>query len=196
MSVHDCDKPLSILLDCELKDGWLLFQWIKSHWVWCNCTRIVDKCHIITVHTATLFFLDKINWWQQTARQRGPQRGLYVDSQRPLRRHYSRKADIFPRELVNKRPQSVRRRGEDVSPVRAVQKALRRVPTKFPGWHSRHQHPDHSSKQRHRRHRVPRAQQQQRQHQRKQPARVRHRRAPLRSPATAQLDHFTYPPKD
>ncbi|KAK0084688.1 hypothetical protein PV325_006576 [Microctonus aethiopoides] len=82
---------MSVLLDCELNDGWLLFQWIKSHRVWCNCTRIVDKCHIITVHIATSIFLDKINWWQQTATRRRPQRGLHVDSQRPLRRHYSRK---------------------------------------------------------------------------------------------------------
>ncbi|XP_025266138.1 uncharacterized protein LOC112638500 [Camponotus floridanus] len=52
--------------------------------------------------------------------------------QRPLRHYYyyyySRKADVFPLEPVNKRPQSVRRRGEDVSPVRAEQQAFPRVP--------------------------------------------------------------------
>lgn len=101
MSVYDCDKPLSILLDRELNDGWLLFQWIKSHWVWCNCTRIVDKCHIITVYIGTSFFLDKINWWEQTATQRRRQRGLHVDLQRPLRRHYSRKVSHFYTILTN-----------------------------------------------------------------------------------------------
>ncbi|XP_072753490.1 uncharacterized protein [Anoplolepis gracilipes] len=42
--------------------------------------------------------------------------------------YYSRKADVFPSGPVNKRPQSVRRRGEDVSPVRAEQQAFPRVP--------------------------------------------------------------------
>ncbi|XP_026828649.1 uncharacterized protein LOC113562701 [Ooceraea biroi] len=51
-----------------------------------------------------------------------------VVPQRPLVYYYSRKADVFPLALVNKRPQSVRRRGEDVSPVRAEQQAFPRVP--------------------------------------------------------------------
>ncbi|KAL0121835.1 hypothetical protein PUN28_006950 [Cardiocondyla obscurior] len=56
-------------------------------------------------------------------------RWIVVASQRPLRHyHYSRKADVFPVGRVNKRPQSVRRRGEDVSPVRAEQQVLPRVP--------------------------------------------------------------------
>ncbi|XP_028045797.1 uncharacterized protein LOC114254240 [Monomorium pharaonis] len=55
---------------------------------------------------------------------------IVVVPQRPLRHYYyySRKADVFPFGLVNKRPQSVRRRGEDVSPVRAEQQAFPRVP--------------------------------------------------------------------
>ncbi|XP_071558566.1 uncharacterized protein [Temnothorax nylanderi] len=54
---------------------------------------------------------------------------IVVVPQRPLRHYYySRKADVFPLGLVNKRPQSVRRRGEDVSPVRAEQQAFPRVP--------------------------------------------------------------------
>ncbi|XP_011870683.1 PREDICTED: uncharacterized protein LOC105563588 isoform X2 [Vollenhovia emeryi] len=56
-------------------------------------------------------------------------RWTVVAPQRPLRHYYySRKADVFPLGLVNKRPQSVRRRGEDVSPVRAEQQAFPRVP--------------------------------------------------------------------
>ncbi|XP_050446427.1 uncharacterized protein LOC126849014 [Cataglyphis hispanica] len=53
-----------------------------------------------------------------------------VVPQRTLRHYYyySRKADVFPLGPVNKRPQSVRRRGEDVSPVRAEQQAFPRVP--------------------------------------------------------------------
>ncbi|XP_070151942.1 uncharacterized protein [Polyergus mexicanus] len=54
-----------------------------------------------------------------------------VVPRRALRHHYyyySRKADVFPLGPVNKRPQSVRRRGEDVSPVRAEQQAFPRVP--------------------------------------------------------------------
>ncbi|XP_076277722.1 uncharacterized protein LOC143207809 isoform X1 [Lasioglossum baleicum] len=56
--------------------------------------------------------------YRRDARRRGtdaaPHRPLHPD---PL----SRKADVFLRGPVNKRPQSVRRRGEDVPPLRAVQ---------------------------------------------------------------------------
>nr|XP_012154367.1 PREDICTED: homeobox protein Hox-D9a [Megachile rotundata] len=57
-----------------------------------------------------------------------PRRCYAVATQPPLRPCFSRKADVFPRGPVKKRPQSVRRRGEDVSPVRAVQQAFPRVP--------------------------------------------------------------------
>ncbi|XP_076377820.1 uncharacterized protein LOC117223952 isoform X3 [Megalopta genalis] len=63
--------------------------------------------------------------YRRDARRRGtlaaPHRPLHPD---PL----SRKADVFLRGPVNKRPQSVRRRGEDVPPLRAVQQAFPRVP--------------------------------------------------------------------
>ncbi|XP_031364275.1 uncharacterized protein LOC116185015 [Apis dorsata] len=57
----------------------------------------------------------------------------------PLRpsRRLSRKADVFLCKLVNKRPQSVRRRGENVSPVRAVQQAFPRVPAGNTGRYTR-----------------------------------------------------------
>nr|XP_012226553.1 PREDICTED: uncharacterized protein LOC105674641 [Linepithema humile]XP_012226561.1 PREDICTED: uncharacterized protein LOC105674641 [Linepithema humile] len=56
-------------------------------------------------------------------------RQTVVVPQRLLRHYYySRKADVFLLRTVNKRPQSVRRRGEDVSPVRAEQQAFPRVP--------------------------------------------------------------------
>ncbi|XP_029170691.1 uncharacterized protein LOC114940272 isoform X2 [Nylanderia fulva] len=53
---------------------------------------------------------------------------VVVPQRTPRHYYYSRKADVFPLRLVNKRPQSVRRRGEDVSPVRAEQQAFPRVP--------------------------------------------------------------------
>ncbi|XP_033180039.1 uncharacterized protein LOC117152412 isoform X2 [Bombus impatiens] len=56
-------------------------------------------------------------------------------SHRPCR--FSRKADVFLYKPVNKRPQSVRRRGEDVSPVRAVQQAFPRVPAGNTGRYTR-----------------------------------------------------------
>ncbi|CAL7952311.1 unnamed protein product [Xylocopa violacea] len=75
---------------------------------------------------------------QPCYRRDARRRCTVVAPQPPLRPcHFSRKADVFLSRPVNKRPQSVRRRGEDVSPVRAVQQAFPRVPAGNTGRYTR-----------------------------------------------------------
>ncbi|XP_046145778.1 homeobox protein abdominal-B-like isoform X2 [Osmia bicornis bicornis] len=67
--------------------------------------------------------------------RRDARRRCYVVAPQPPLQpcYFSRKADVFSCEPVNKRPQSVRRRGENVSPVRPVQQAFPRVPARNTG---------------------------------------------------------------
>ncbi|XP_043482542.1 homeobox protein abdominal-B-like isoform X2 [Leptopilina heterotoma] len=106
-----------IRAQCE-SNNWM-FQQLKSETAWTNRHQLENPWKGIGNQP----LLPKDHSIPRDDRRRGTQ-----DEQRPLHRHYSRKADVFPPQTVNKRPQSVRNGRETVLPFRSVQQVLPRVP--------------------------------------------------------------------
>ncbi|CAD6214572.1 GSCOCG00004121001-RA-CDS [Cotesia congregata] len=134
MYIRAC--KLSFTLELESNNSWM-FQRIISHRVWTSCERSYIKGRLLDCVITVVFLCHsrKIGG-KQRRWQLQNSRNLIVDFQRPLL-HYSRKAEVFFCKLVNKRPQSVRHRGEAVSPIRALPKALWRVSPRNPAWYTR-----------------------------------------------------------